>query len=185
MEKYGRSGCRERSLHTATPIPHTGAGRWGRAGGDQDKADLQRVGPFWALSPCPWQGGSWLLLGYAFSYSIRKGNYECPNPHISGSSCQAASFPVPPCHPALLSHLFFLTAQGPISSYALKTSSRSNTLLALPHKGQILTVLAISAPSPLHMLHMLQLPPSTLPLEWGKQPLPTPSDLKLISGLWG
>lgn len=31
-------------------------------GGGQHKADPQRVGPFWALSPPPWQGGSQLLL---------------------------------------------------------------------------------------------------------------------------
>lgn len=151
---------------------------WGR----QEKADPQRVGPFWDLSPCPWRGGSWLLLEYAISYFIRKGNYECPtNPHISGSSSQQHPLLFPPATQHS-SRICFWADQGPISSSALKTSAGNNTLLALPYKGQPLTVLVIRGPSP---LHRLQLPASTLPLEWGKRPLPIPSDLKLISVLWG
>lgn len=105
---------------------------------------------------------------------------------MSAPSTLTSLVPPPRQHPPLLppatqhsSHIYFWTAQGPISSY-----TGSNALLALPHKGPILAVLAIRSPSP-HCLHTLELPASTLPLEWGKQPLPTPSDLKLNSVLWG
>lgn len=187
MKKYARSGCRERSLHRAIAIPHTGAGRWGRAGGDQQKADPKIPKGLDLFGPCP----PALVKGVAGS------SWDMPSPTSSEKAIMSAPptltslVPPPRQNPSLFppatqhsSHIYLLTPQGPTSSYALKTSAGRNTLLALPHKAQVLTVLATRGPSP-HCLHTLQLPASTFPLEWGKRPLPTPSDYKLISVLWG
>lgn len=180
MEKYARSGCRERSLHRATLIPHTRAGSWGRPTQSRSPKGWTLLGP----APLPLARGQLAPLGIYVLLLHQKRQLWVPHQpwhlwlFIPGS--------ILPCCvlPPSTTHIYFLIAQSPISSNALKTSAGSNTLLALPHKGQVLTVLTIRGPSP-HCLHILQLPASTLSLEWGKWPLPSPRDLRLILVLWG
>lgn len=132
-EKDARSGCRERSLHRANPIPRKRTGRCGRP----IKSRFQRAGPSQALFLQFLARGQLAPLGACpplVPVWTEKGIMSTPQTLMS---------PIPPSmqHSSLFplasqcsSSIYFGMAQGPVSSCALQTSA-GNTQLAPPDKG--------------------------------------------------